>query len=101
MQVFLFLIDDLNMPLKETYGMNRFREGCHENRRCSRDTYPELCIAKCTTIRSSCLKPHPSQVFLFLIDDLNMPLKETYGAQPPIELLRQIINTKVLLRDRA
>ena len=52
----------------------------------------DLLLSKMSKRRQRVYGPPLGQHFVIFIDDLNMPTKEKYGAQPPLELVRQFMD---------
>ncbi|XP_053982803.1 dynein axonemal heavy chain 7 [Hylaeus volcanicus] len=55
----------------------------------------ELVVLKLYRRRRTKFGPLPGTHCVVFIDDVNMPAKEMYGSQPPIELLRQFFDHKL------
>ncbi|XP_025927284.1 dynein heavy chain 1, axonemal [Apteryx rowi] len=72
-----------NLPLKYITHFLMF------SARTSANQTQDLIDSKLDKRRKGVFGPPLGRYFIFFIDDLNMPALEMYGAQPPIELLRQ------------
>ena len=87
----------LSIKNKLVNGLNRKQFVTHSigfSARTSENQTQDIIDGKMTKRKKGVYGPPVGIRGIIFVDDLNMPAKETYGAQPPIELLRQWMDMK-------
>ncbi|OEH74384.1 dynein heavy chain related protein [Cyclospora cayetanensis] len=86
----VILTDLLLLTLPENYETHIMTFSAHTRV----NQVQDLLEAKLEKRRRGIYGPPAGKTCIFFIDDLNMPRKEEFGAQPPLELLRQWFDHK-------
>ena len=83
----------INNTITKTLSQEKYKPLCLGfSAKTSANMTQDIIDGKLDKRRKGVYGPPAGQQCILFIDDLNMPEVETYGAQPPIELIRQLVD---------